>query len=104
MSENTTEAILKNALALSTRDRVRLARKLLASIEEDAEPGEPAAEWEEAWRVEIERRIAEVRDGTVETEDPTLVIRELRAELAARRTARPKRARVPTTKTRRRAK
>jgi putative addiction module component (TIGR02574 family) len=47
------------ALKLAPGARAALAQRLLASLEEDAEI-------EEAWAVEIERRIAEVESGAVQ--------------------------------------
>lgn len=47
------------ALKLAPGERAVLAQRLLASLEEDAEI-------EEAWAVEIERRIAEVESGAVQ--------------------------------------
>ena len=47
------------ALKLAPGERAALAQRLLASLEEDAEI-------EEAWAVEIERRIAEVESGAVQ--------------------------------------
>jgi putative addiction module component (TIGR02574 family) len=82
MAASTSDEILQAALGLSTRERMRIARNLLESIEDEAEP-DPG--WEEAWRVEIERRMSEVRDGTAVLEDSATVLKELRAELAARR-------------------
>ena len=47
------------ALKLAPGERAALAQRLLASLEEDAEI-------EEAWAVEIERRIAEVESGAIQ--------------------------------------
>lgn len=82
MAANSSDEILQAALGLPTRERMRIARNLLESIEDEADADEG---WEDAWRVEIERRLAEVRDGTAKLEDPATVVKELRAELAARR-------------------
>ncbi len=51
-------------LGLPPRDRARLAEVLLASLE-TAGASDSLAETEEAWRVESERRLAELRNGTV---------------------------------------
>lgn len=47
-------------LRLPARDRARLAELLLASLDEEAEP-----DVDEAWAAEGERRLAELRAGTV---------------------------------------
>jgi len=59
--------------------------------------------WEEEWRVEIERRLVEVRDGVAKLEDPARVLKELRADLASRKRGRAGPARSSSTKARRRA-
>lgn len=79
---NTSEDILEAALSLPKRERMRIARNLLESIEDESGPD---AGWDQAWRVETERRVAEARDGTVKLEDPAVVLKDLRSQLAARR-------------------
>jgi putative addiction module component (TIGR02574 family) len=101
MAANTGDEVLQAALGLPKRERMRIARNLLESIEDEAEPDEG---WEEAWRIEIERRLAEVRDGTAKLEDPATVVRELRAGLAARRKKTGAVNRTATKKPRRRSK
>ena len=56
----TKKALLKKAMTLPADDRAALAHELLDSVH-DA-PEDPK-EVEEAWRVEIERRIAEIDSG-----------------------------------------
>ena len=53
--------ILKEALALPSDQRAALASSLISSLDE--EPDEGA---EEAWSVEIARRLAEIDSGRVE--------------------------------------
>lgn len=53
------EKLEAEALKLPPEDRAALAQKLLASLEENADI-------EEAWAVEVERRIAEVESGAVQ--------------------------------------
>lgn len=67
--------VFADALALPAKERARLARELLESLEEEADPG--AAE---AWRTEIERRAREVEDGSVTLNDWD----EVRASLTQR--------------------
>ena len=53
------EKLEAEALKLTPRELAALAQRLLASLEEDAEI-------EEAWAIEVERRIAEVEGGAVQ--------------------------------------
>ena len=57
--ETELEKLEAEALKLTPGERAALAQRLLASLEEDAEI-------EEAWAVEVERRIAEVEIGAVQ--------------------------------------
>jgi putative addiction module component (TIGR02574 family) len=50
------EVLEAEALKLTAEERARLADRLIASLSEDAEI-------EEAWAVEVERRIAEIEAG-----------------------------------------
>jgi putative addiction module component (TIGR02574 family) len=50
------EVLEAEALKLTAEERARLADRLIASLSEDAE-------LEEAWAVEVERRIAEIEAG-----------------------------------------
>ncbi len=59
-----TEGLEAQLLTLPAADRARLAEILLASLDAEVEAG-PVAEIEEAWRLEGERRLAELRNGTV---------------------------------------
>jgi putative addiction module component (TIGR02574 family) len=61
MSTHVTELFAK-ASALSDKDRATLAGLLIESLESETDP-----DVEEAWRFEIERRLAELDSGTVET-------------------------------------
>jgi putative addiction module component (TIGR02574 family) len=56
------ERLFKEALRLDEAERAALAGMLIDSIDNDAEEGVEAA-----WLIEIERRIAELDAGTVET-------------------------------------
>lgn len=57
--ETELEKLEAEALKLTSGERAALAQRLLASLEEDAEI-------DEAWAVEVERRIAEVESGAVQ--------------------------------------
>jgi putative addiction module component (TIGR02574 family) len=61
MSTHVTELFAK-ASALSENERATLAGLLIESLESEIDP-----DVEEAWRVEIERRIAELDSGTAKT-------------------------------------
>lgn len=64
------EQLESAALHLPRSDRARLAERLLASLDEDAEI-------ELAWAEEVRRRVEEVRSGAVETIPGEEVFREL---------------------------
>ena len=61
MSTHVTE-LFKQASILSEEERATLAGLLIESLESEVDP-----DVEEAWRIEIERRLAELDAGTVET-------------------------------------
>ena len=54
--------LFEKASVLSESDRATLAGLLIESLESEVDP-----EVEEAWRLEIERRMAELDSGAVET-------------------------------------
>lgn len=60
----TRDTLEAQLLGLPTADRARLAEVLLASLDAEEE-AVPAAEIEAAWVAEGERRLAELRAGTV---------------------------------------
>jgi putative addiction module component (TIGR02574 family) len=66
--------VTDEALRLSESERAHLAQTLLRSLEPEEEQGV-----EEAWNVEIARRLGEVRDGTAQGRPAEEVFRELRA-------------------------
>ena len=59
-----TDQLEAQLLTLPPADRARLAELLIASLDSDVEAG-PVAAVEEAWRLEGERRLAELRAGKV---------------------------------------
>jgi putative addiction module component (TIGR02574 family) len=77
----TADELLSDALQLSSKDRARLAHKLLLSLEEQTE--EPGAE--AAWADELERRAEDVVSGKARTYDARQTIEEVRAQLRERR-------------------
>ena len=54
--------VLRDAVELSEADRATLAGLLIESLE-----GEPDGDVQEAWSVEIVRRVVDLDSGTVET-------------------------------------
>jgi putative addiction module component (TIGR02574 family) len=69
-----------DALKLPDEDRARLAVRLLASLEEEAESPE---EIEKLWLVEAERRFQELRAGVVQGVPAKDVFAQLRAKLSS---------------------
>jgi putative addiction module component (TIGR02574 family) len=69
-----------DALKLSEEDRARLAVRLLASLEEEAESPE---EIEKLWLAEAERRFEELREGVVQGVPAREVFAQLRAKLSS---------------------
>jgi putative addiction module component (TIGR02574 family) len=72
--ETLLEIVEAEALKLTAGERAALARRLLASLDEDAEI-------EEAWAAEVERRIAEVESGAVQPIPMSEALAELRSSL-----------------------
>jgi len=74
MTTHVTELFAKASL-LSEEDRATLAGLLIESLESEID-----SDVEEAWRLEIERRVAELDSGTVQT----VPWEEVRAKLLRR--------------------
>ena len=68
------------ALQLSEEERARLAVRLLASLEEEAESPE---EVEKLWLAEAEQRFEELRTGVVRGVPAREVFAQLRAKLSS---------------------
>jgi putative addiction module component (TIGR02574 family) len=77
MSRVLTE-LKEKAAQLSETERAELALALIESLDG---PAESDAEVEEAWRIEIERRVAQVEQGEVELIPGDEVIRRVRRRL-----------------------
>ncbi len=71
---NKLEVLEAEALKLTTGERAAFAQLLLASLDEDAEV-------EEAWAAEVERRIAEVENGTAQLIPIADALAQVRAAL-----------------------
>jgi putative addiction module component (TIGR02574 family) len=74
----TLEQVAEQALSLSLQDRAALTRILIQAL--DSEPAENAAEVEEAWQIEVEKRVDEVLSGRVKTIAAEEVFAKLRAK------------------------
>ena len=74
MLQTRLEILEAEALKLTPGERAALAQRLLASLDEDAEI-------EEAWAVEVERRIADVESGTVQVIPIAEALARVRAAL-----------------------
>lgn len=77
MSSSSLEKLRTEALNLSETDRAELAQQLVASLDGAREPGA-----EEAWDVEILRRLAEIDAGTANLIDRTEFSQRMRARVA----------------------
>jgi putative addiction module component (TIGR02574 family) len=73
------QAVFAEALRLEPETRAELAAELLASLDGPADPGA-----EEAWEVEIERRIAAIEAGTIQLESWSAVKRRIEQEILGR--------------------
>ena len=74
----TLEHVAEEALGLSVADRSALMRILIQTL--DPEPAEDAAEVQQAWQLEVERRVDEVLSGRVKTTPAAEVFARLRAK------------------------
>lgn len=63
-------------LQLPSRDRVRLAERILGNLDRDSD-----AECERLWLEEAERRLDELESGTAKTIAAHVVMREVRSRL-----------------------
>jgi putative addiction module component (TIGR02574 family) len=77
MSSVLTE-LKEKAAQLSETERAELALALIESLDG---PAESDAEVDEAWRIEIDRRVAQVEQGEVELVPGDEVIRRVRRRL-----------------------
>ena len=75
----TANAILNTALALSRNERAWLASELIASLDESKD-----SDVEAAWAAEIDRRIAEVESGEIETSSWEESVTRTKTVLASR--------------------
>jgi putative addiction module component (TIGR02574 family) len=69
----TVEKLAQDALTLSNRERAELAHKILVSLEDVAEENV-----EEAWDVEIGKRVDRIKGGTARGRPAEEVFRDIR--------------------------
>jgi putative addiction module component (TIGR02574 family) len=72
------EALLEQALQLSDEERGELAMRLLRSLEPEHGDAPVPEEWEAAWSAELDRRVREVREHSVELIEGDDVLARLR--------------------------
>ena len=73
------DEILPAALALSAKERAKLAREILQSLQD------PDVDAEAAWVEEIDRRAQQVEDGTAQLVDWDVAREQIARGLKARR-------------------
>jgi len=67
--------MIDEALALPPESRAKLARELVASLEEGSD-----TDVEAAWDREIEKRVAQIRSGEAQSRPAEQVLAEIRAK------------------------
>lgn len=72
----TFKEIEQEALLLEEEEQLELAARLIANVR-----GNPAPEIDEAWRLEIERRVRDIDEGRVQMLDGETVMRSARERL-----------------------
>ena len=70
--------LIRDGLALDVDERSVVANALLESIDDT----DDASEVDDAWRVGVSRRLAEMRSGAVEMIDADELFAEMRASVA----------------------
>lgn len=71
--------LARQVLALPEKDRARLAHLLLKSLDVPGDEPTPK-EWTKAWKIELQKRIEEVRSGKIKTIPADRVMAELKAK------------------------
>lgn len=77
--------LLEQALKLPEKERSELVARLVRSLESHEDEHLAPDEWETAWLAELDRRVGDVRDGTVELVEGDAVFRAAEARIASRR-------------------
>jgi putative addiction module component (TIGR02574 family) len=75
---STWEELLEKVLQLPSNEQEKIARAVYEHLADEDDDEDPA-EVEAAWAEEIQRRVEEIRNGTVETIPADVVMAELRA-------------------------
>jgi hypothetical protein len=73
------DVLLDQALQLSEGERGKLAARLLQSLDPDDDDELSPEQWDDAWSAELDQRVREVREGTVELIDGDEMLAELDA-------------------------
>ena len=76
MTNNVTQRLEATVLALPREERARLAQRLIESLDDDPKV-------EEAWRIEIQRRLDSIDRGEVEMIPAEQVLAEARRRLGS---------------------
>lgn len=79
----TYETVLNDALHLPLEERLRIATRLIESMDDDG------LELSPAWQAEIERRIESIKNGTAKLIDHDEAMAGARQKLARQRAAKP---------------
>ena len=79
------ETVLEQALQLTDVERGELIAHLLRSLEPDDGEEISGDEWEAAWSTELDHRVRDIRDGSIELIDGDEAIAKVRAAINARR-------------------
>lgn len=79
------ETVLEQALQLTDDERGELIARLLRSLEPDDGEEVIGDDWEAAWSTELDNRVREIRDGSIELIDGDEAIAKVRAAIDARR-------------------
>jgi hypothetical protein len=79
------EKVLEQALSLNEEERTELVARLLPTLEPADGETVGEEEWQTAWSAELNKRAAEVADGSVELVDGDDVMREVRRRIETQR-------------------
>ena len=71
--------LTEQILALPEKDRERLLQLLMKSLDMPGEALSPK-EWDRVWKIELKKRIEDVRSGKVKTVPAERVMAELKAK------------------------
>jgi len=74
----TLEQVAEQALSLSSEDRAALTKILIQAL--DSEPRESQVEVDEAWQIEVEKRVDDILSGRVKGVQAEEVFAKLRAK------------------------